>query len=43
MREIILYDELIKEINKKIIGKSVSFPCGWVQKDDLQEIIDNIR
>lgn len=43
MQGVILYDELINEINKKIIGRSISYPCGWIKKEDLQEIIDNIR
>lgn len=35
----ILYSELIKKLNKKVVGRSLSFPKGWINIDDIEKII----
>lgn len=36
----ILADEFIEEVNKIIIGKSLTYPGGWINKKDLLDLID---
>lgn len=39
----IYYPKLIKAIEQKICGKSLSAPEGWVYLNDLEEIINNFK
>ncbi len=39
----ILYGELLDILDKKIIGRSVSYPCGWIKVEDLYKIADDIK
>ena len=38
----ILKSGLIKILDDFIIGRSNSYPCGWINTDDLRKIADMI-
>lgn len=39
----ILYSELIKKLDKSVIGRSLSFPEGWIRIEDLEKIINQYK
>lgn len=39
----LLFDEAVKILRNKVIGKSVSYPNGWINADDLYKIADDIK
>lgn len=39
----ILYSELIKKLNKKVTGRSLSFPKGWIYIEDIEKIIKQYK
>lgn len=43
MGDMILAKDLIEMISKLAIGRSKSFPCGWIEKDKLNSLIKNLR
>ena len=40
--DVILKSGLIKILDDFIIGRSNSYPCGWINTDDLRKIADMI-
>lgn len=41
--EKILADDFKVHIDRLIMGKSISYPCGWIYKRDLIELINDIK
>ena len=41
--ERILVDDFKRHIESITIGESITFPCGWVYKKDLLDLINDIK
>ena len=39
---VILKSGLIRILEDSAIGRSGSYPCGWINTDDLRKIVDMI-
>lgn len=38
----ILKSGLVRILDNSVIGRSVSYPCGWIKTEDLRKIADAI-
>lgn len=43
INEMILYSDLQKKLESKVIGRSITFPSGWIKIEDLEKILEEYK